>query len=387
MAEKTFLSGARTIEELEARDAEKNKATEPAKEEVKTEPVIDEVKKEEPPKEEVNKEEPVKVDWLGEINKNFKTEYKSPEEFGQVFEKTKKVNEYETKLKGYEDSEVKYKKQLEELQGSLKTIKNPLNYFSTPEHYVAEQLIMQRPDLNPHVLQEVITKDNKVMSDIEVLVKNALLTTPGLKGGEQGVKDTILSDLNIDSTLPEEEWPFTVQNRIMMKANQARKEWDGLKSTVVIPKVSSPEEEVAETERLRVEKQTKLTPLKDTFSKFNKYTEEIEPGKILDLIVPDEYKEVLPKMFDTYFIEAGLEPTAENLATMEELKVALYLKKNIKQIYKVIEGDVETRMKAERDVLLGNKTPANTKTATEVEASESQKFSKEFGLGKLFSKK
>lgn len=377
--------GYKTIEELEAADAAKGQATEVKTEEVKTEPVIETGKEKiEPLKsEEVKKEEPIKTSWLDELNTKFKTEYKSPEEFGQVFEKTKKVSEYETKLKGYEDSEKKYQDQI----SSLIKAQNPLEHFSSPESYVAEQLRRQYPDKSPLILQDVVTRDNKVMDDLDVLIKNAFLTTPNLKGGEQGVRETILSEYQIDPSTPKEEWPISVQNRIMIEANKARREWDELKSKVVVPKVQTAEERETERVNLMTEKQTRLAPLKESFTKFDKFTEEVEPGKIFDFNVPEEYKEESGKMFDQFFLQAGLEPTQENLATMEELQQAILLKRHFKQIYKTIEGDVQTRERAERDLLLNNTNPTNTKTATETEASDSQKFSKEHGLGKLFSKK
>jgi hypothetical protein len=377
--------GAKTVEELEARDKANNPP--PVEPEVKTEPTVtdankpDPVKPVEPKKEEI-KTEPVKIDWLGEVNKSYKTEFKTPEEFGAVFEKAKRVDEYEPKIKGYEESEIKYKKQLEELQSSL----NPLNYFSSQESYVAEQLRRQHPDKSPYVLQQIVTSDNKRMDDLDVLIKNQMLETPDLIGGEQGAREYILDKYGVDPATPKEEWSITLQNKIKIEANAARKAWDELKSKVVVPKVQTPEEKEADLVRIKEEKKIQLTPIKEIFSKFDKFTEEIEPGKVLDFIVPDEYKQTLPDMFEAYFVEAGIEPTKENLVIMEDLKKGIMLGKYIKQIYKVIEGDVETRMKAERDILLNNTKPSNTQTAAEEELDEKQKLSKEQGFGKLFSK-
>lgn len=390
MAEKPFPFGAKSIEELEAREASKNPtpAPEPV---VANEPVINEAgqkgepTKVEPPKEET-KTEPIKTTWLDEVNKAYKTDFKSPDDFKAVFEKSKKVDEYEPKVKGFEETEANYKKQLEQLQSSLKQLNNPLSYFSSPEAYVAEQLKKQYPDKNPKVLHDVVTSDVKVMDDLDVLIKDAFLNTPGLKGGDEGVRETILSEFGVDPTTPKDEWPISVQNRIMIKANQARKEWSELKSKVELPKVASPEEREAEAKRLQEEKRQKITPLKETFSKFDKFTTEID-GEIFDFNVTDEYKEVLPQMFDTYFVEAGLDVNEDNLKSMETLKRAMFLEQNFVPIYKKIVADAETKFKAKQDELLNNTNPTNTKTAAEGEENENQKFSKEYGLGKLFGKK
>lgn len=384
--EKPFPFGAKSIEELEARDAAKA-GTPPADTTPVNEPVVEEpVATGEAPQvkaKEVTPPEPSKSDWLKQVNEQFKTEFKSPDDFKAIFEKAKKADEYEPKVKGFDETEKQYKKQLDELQRSL----NPLSYFSSQESYVAEQLRRQHPDKSPFVLQEIVTSDNTRMSDLDVLIKNQMLETPDLIGGENGAKEYILDKYGIDTSLPKEEWSTTLQNKIKIEANQKRKEWNELKSKVELPKVMTAEEREAETTRLQEEKRTKITPLKETFSKFDKFTEEIEEGKIFEFNVPDEYKEVLPAMFDTYFVEAGLDVNEDTLKSMEKLKRALLLEGNFKQIYKIIEGDVETRMKQKQDELLNNTTPPNTRTAAELGESDSQKFSKEHGLGKLFSKK
>jgi len=349
------------------------KGTEPAKVEPKVEP------KTEP------KVEPPKVDWLGEVNKVYKSEFKTPEEFGTVFEKAKKVDEYGTKITEFTNNETKYKTQLEKLQSSLKEVQNPLNYFSSQEAFIAEQLKKQYPDLNSSMLHTIATSDSKGMTDIDVLVKNKLLENPTLIGGEQGARDLILDEYGIDPATPKEEWSITQQNKVLVAARNARKAWDELKSKVVVPKVQTPEEREAELVRTKEERKVQLKPLRETFSKFDKFTEEIEPGKVFELNVPDEYKQGLPDMFETYFVEAGLEANEESLKDIEELKQALLLRQNFKQIYKIIEGDVTTRLKAEQDKLLGNIPPANTQTATQGE-DEKTKYSKEKGLGALMGK-
>lgn len=381
--EKPFFIGAKTIEELEARDAARQE-TPPVEPTPPTEKVVETPKEVTPPTEQKIAPTPPSNTWLDEVNKTYKTEFKTPEDFGKHLERAKRADELEPKITEYTNNELKYQKQLKELQSSL----NPLEYFSSQEAFVAEQLKKQHPDKNPRVLQEIVSSDFKVMDDLDVLIKDALLTTPGLKGGEAGVRETILSEFGInDLSIPKEEWPISVQNRIMIKANQARKQWDELKTNVVLPKISTPEEREAERVRLATEKKAQLIPLKETFSKFDKFTEQIEEGKIFEFNVTDEYKKVLPEMFETYFVEAGITPDADSLASMEKLKRALFLEGNFKQIYKTIEADVESRMKADRDKLLGNENPPNTKSGMELESDDRKKFSNEHGLGKLFNKK
>lgn len=384
--EKPFFIGKKTIEELEARDAVQS--TPPVETPIANEPVISEAGKTaeptkvEPPKEETKADTP-KSNWWEEANKTHGWDFKSSDDFKVVVEKAKKVDEYEAKVKGIDEVETKYKKQLEELQSSL----NPLSYFSSQESYVAEQLRRQHPDKSPFVLQEIVTSDNKRMADLDVLIKNQMLETPDLIGGENGAKEYILDKYGIDAETPKEEWSTTIQNKIKIEANATRKQWDELKSKVELPKVMTPEDKEKQSIALKEAKLNQVKPLRETFSKFDKFTETIEDGKVFDFNVTDEYKQQLPEIFDTFFVDAGLEVNEDNLKAMEKIKRALLLESHFKQIYKTIEGDVETRMKAKQDELLNNTNPSNTKTAAELGDSDAQKFSKEHGLGKLFSKK
>ncbi len=371
--------GAKSIEELEAREAAKAQQT--IEQPTPTEPQVTEPNKTEPARAEV-KTEPTKVNWLEEVNREFKSEFKSPDDFKAILERAKKVDEYEQKVKGFEETENKYKKINDDLQRSL----NPLEYFSSQESYVAEQLRRQYPDKSPLILQEVVTADSKKMSDLDVLIKNQMLETPDLIGGENGARDYILDKYGIDPETPKEEWSVTLQNKIRIEANQKRKEWDELKSKVQLPKVMTAEEKALEADRLKAEKLKQVQPIKDSFTKFDKFTEKIDEDVIFDFNVPDEFKQTATEMVDAFFINAGVEVNEENVKIVNDLATAMLLKNHFKQIYKTIEGNVETKMKAERDKLLNNTTPGNTRTATE-EENENQKFSKDYGLGKLFSKK
>ena len=91
-------------------------------------------------------------------------------------------------------------------------------------------------------------------------------------------------------------------------------------------------------------------------------------------------------MFEAFFVNAGNEVNEENLAMMDELKNALLLKRHFKQIYKTIEADVSTRVKAEYDSRLNNTHPAGTQSAAELENDEAKKFSQQYGFWKLLGK-
>lgn len=324
--------------------------------------------------------------WLEDFNKTFKTTYKTPKEIEPILASSQKIAEYETQIGEWKKNEENYKKQINDLQSSLTRIKNPLSYFSSPESFVAEQLKRQHPDKNPIILQEVVTGDIKKWDDLDVLVKNALLENPDLEGGEEGARETICQQYGIEAGTSKEEWSVAVRNRLKMEANAIRRQWDGLKQQIELPKVLTPEEEEAEVLKSKEAKLKELAPLKEKFRKFDEFSIEVEPGKNFKFIVPDDYKSSLDAMFDGYFVEAGMDATPENQAAIEKLRAAIMLLEHFDKVYKVIETDVQARERAERDKLLNNNTAHNTGQASDDQGDSAEKISKMYGFGKYLGK-
>jgi hypothetical protein len=351
---------------------------------VAEEPVKVEAEKSSAPSGEVKKEEPVKEEpkksWLDEFNSTHQTSYKTPDEIKSVLEKARKADEYEPKLKEWEQS----KKAWEDEKAQLSSLINPLGYFSSQEAFIAEQLRRQHPDKSPSVLQEIVTQDSKGMNELDVLIKNTLLENPGLIGGEQGAKEMVYDSLGITEDTPMKELPTLVQNKIMAQAKQVRRAWDELKGTVKLPEIKTPEQ--MEADKLaKVEERAKvLSTYRDEFSKSEEFVEEIEEGEVFRYKLSDEDRRALPEVFNTYMAASGLEPTKENLDHLKYLSESLTLRNNFKQIYKIIKGDVETRMKAEAEKELGNFNPTNTRTGLETgDQTDKQKYNAEHGFGKF----
>lgn len=328
--------------------------------------------------------EPTKVNWWEEAGRHLNTEFKTPDDFKGVFERAKKADEYEPKVAEFETKTKEYEQRIADMSSLI----NPLSHFTSRESYVAEQLRKQHPDKSPLVLQEIVTQDNKGMDDLDVLVKQQMLENPDLIGGEQGAKDYILDKYGIDPTTPKTEWSTVLQNKIKIEARGVRKAWDELKSTVKLPEIKTPEQIQADRVAKAEERSKLLTPFREDFSKLDEISEEIEQGEVFKYKLSDEDRKMLPKYFDEYFTVSGLEPTKENLAKVKYLTEAIILRGNIKQTYKVIKGDVETRMKAAEDERLGNSKPSNTRSGLEQgDESEAKKYNDTHGLGGLLRKK
>jgi len=303
--------------------------------------------------------EPPKVDeFIENLNKRFGTQFKADEEVKNIFGLPKKVSEYETRLKESESlakSIENYKKKIEELEKD----QDPLKYFSSPDTYIAEQLRIKYPKSNPVLLQEIATSDVDAMEDFDVLVKEKQLFIPKLSK-EGDIRGVLFKRYGIDPDTPPQEWDSVVKTEIAMDAASARDRINELKKGIEMPKIVTREQREKEAQELLNQKEEALKPLKETFSKFDKFTYE---GFEFD--VPDEYKSKLPDMFQSMFIEAGLEPNEENMASALELREALLLKQYFTKIKEVIAKEAETKLQAKIDAELHNTQPPNMATATD----------------------
>ena len=340
-----------------------------------------------PPSGTTGKETPVETppqkSWVEMLNEQYKTEFKTPEEVGNILSRAKKADEYEPKIKEWETKSKEYEQRIADYSSLI----NPLSYFKDEASFRAEQLRKQHPDKSPTVLQEIVTQDTKGMSELDVLIKNTLLENPDLKGGIEGAREIVYDSLGITEETPMTDLPTLIQNKMKVQAKQVLKAWDELKSTVKLPEIKTPEQIQADREARAVERSKLLTPFREDFSKLDEISEEIEPGEVFKYKLSDEDKKLLPDIFDTYMAKAGLEPTKENIEQLKYLSEAMLLRGNIKQIYKVIKGDVETREKAKYDKLLGNESPNNTRTGLDLkDESDVRKYNDENGLKKFFSR-
>jgi len=307
------------------------------------------------------KAEPPKVDeFIETINKRYGTQFKADDEVKGIFGLPKKVTEYETKLKEKESLEKSigdYKKRIEELEGS----QDPLRWFSSPETYVAEQLRIKYPKSNPVLLQEIATTDVNKMGDLDVLVKDKQLFVND-PPKESVIRSVVLKKYGIDPTLPPEEWDEISVAEMKLDAAAARDKINNLKGVIEMPKVMTKEQrEQAQAEAV-AQKEQAIAPLKETFSKFDKFQKDD-----FGFDVPDEYKSKLPDMFQSMFIDAGLEPNEGNLQSALELRDALLLYQYFPKIREIITKEAETKLQAKLDAELHNTQPPNTTTLTDHE--------------------
>lgn len=332
----------------------KEEVEQPIVQQIETGQTQPQAQPEEPPQ-----AEPPKVDtFFEEFNKRYGTQYKSDDEVKPVFGLPKKVGEYEGKIKDYEKSVSEYQKKITELEES----QDPLKFFQSPQTYVAEQLRIKYPKSNPTLLQEIATTDVEKMGDLDVLIRDRQLFVPEAPR-EDVIRKITLKKYGIDPDSDPSEWDELAVGEMKLDAAAARDKINGLKSVIEIPKALTKEQK----EQARIEAQTKrneaMTPLKDTFLKFDKFSPKEIEGFEFD--VPEEYKKLLPDIFQSMFLDAGLEPTQENFQTAIELREALLVHQYLPKLREIWIKEGQTLATKAIDQELHNDTPPNVKTATD----------------------
>ena len=315
-----------------------------------------------------------KDEFIESFNKRFNTQYKADADIASLFEVSKKIPEYETKLKDRNDlakSVEQYKKELDE----LKKADDPMRYFASPESYIAEQLRIKYKDTgrDPELLGKIARIDIEGLNDFDAIVDKEKLSTPKVK--EEYIRAVLHERYGIDKDVPPEEWSELTKAKIAMDAASA-KAWIGdLKKGIELPKVVSREERERQATEALNQKRQAITPLKEEFAKFSK----IKVGGI-EYDLPDDFKSKQGDMFDAYFINAGNEVTDENLVTIQELREALAIRDSIEGIAKAIRTDAETQLQAKIDAQLGNTRLPNTATASDAAGVNQQNNS---GVGRF----
>jgi len=303
---------------------------------------------------------PVTDTFIDDFNKRFNAQYKTEDEIKPLFELPKRIAEYEERIKDRDalaQSVEQHKKDLEELRKA-----DTSKYLADPimqKAWIAKQLKEKYPNSDPFTLQEIAMSDMDKMGDLDAVAKERKIKYPSMP--LENIKKVILSDLGIDATTNPEEWDGLAKDKLTMMAGDAREKLRDLTKNIEFPKVESQEE----IQRLNAEKLSKRTeqalPFKTEYSKYDKFI----MGDGLDYTVPKEFQEKLPSMFDAFILQAGNEPTKENIETLNSLRDAFFFNTYKKEIYETMYKDAEAKVKAKLDEKLGNTSLPNTATASD----------------------
>ena len=194
--------GKQLLDEYLSNEKEKlSKQNTEAKVETPTDTTEKAVETTEKPVEQTEKVEDV---WSPVVGKHFKT----PDEFNAFYETANK-----------------WKEENEKLNSVLSEVEDPSKWFSSPESFKREQLLMKRSDISLDVADKIVKSDIKTLTPIEKLELEMLLENPDIKGGLDGVKELIKDKYGIEEG---EEIPRHIENKILIDSKSAEKKLEAI---------------------------------------------------------------------------------------------------------------------------------------------------------------
>mgnify|MGYP000855960690 FL=1 len=295
--------------------------------------------------------------WLDAMNKEFNLQFKTVDEAKTRFERANKADEYEPKIIEFEQREKDYKQRLEEAQRSL----NPLEYFSSQDAYIAEQMKKKFPDLSSSVLQELATRDTSKMDNVELVIKGLMLSDKELSF--EDARDYVMEEYKLEDVDPS-SWSNASKTRLRLKANEVKSEISKLREGIKLPEIQTPEQIQAARDKAKDERKISLAPQAQEFAKLDKLVMKVDDETNFEMPIPESDRIGFADQFEGYFLDGEIEYNPENLKDAEDIRNAMYMYRNFAKIYKAIETDVVTKQSKATDKLLGNEKPLNQSTNT-----------------------
>jgi hypothetical protein len=297
---------------------------------------------------------------INSFNTFFGTSLKEESELKDVL---KRATEHGDIAKKYEETE-KSRKVLEEKAKTLEAGQDVMKYFSSPDAYIAEQIRMQRPDLDPGVVTKLLRHDKEKLADLDLLAHNMLYKNPRIIGGLEGAKRAIAKKYDVDLQSPENEWDETSRNMMMMDAGAAEQEIVKLKSEIKLPQIKSPEAVAAEQAEAVQRVKSQWAPYVNDIAGFDKLVVPADDGTtMLEMEVPKGFRDTLPEYINGVIEQMGLEPNPENLKEIVDYRNRTFVYDYLPKILEVYGNNIRSEIEKKYAALLNNTTPPNTTVA------------------------
>jgi len=297
---------------------------------------------------------------INSFNTFFGTSLKEENELKDAL---KRANEYGDISKKYEEAEAT-RKTLEEKAKVLEAGQDPFQYFSSPDAYIREQIIKQRPDLDPAVVTKLIAHDKTKMADFDLLAHDYLMQNPNVIGGLEGAREVIAKKYDVDPEDTEDKWERVSRNMMMTDARTVEQKIAQLKGEIKLPEIKSPEaieqERIAAVQRVK----SQWSPYVNDIASFDKLTVPGDDGTtMLEMEVPKAFRDTLPDYINGVIEQTGLEPTPENLKEIVDYRNRTFIYDYLPKILEVYGNNVRSEIEKKYATVLNNTTPPNTAVA------------------------
>ena len=297
---------------------------------------------------------------INTFNTLFETSVK---EEAEIREALKRANEFEGISKKYQELESGYKT-LEEKNKELAEAQDPLKHFSSKDAYIAEQIRIRRPDLDPMVVSTLVSSDTSKLADFELLAYEALMQNPKIIGGLDGARELVAKRYDIDPDESPEKWERVSRNLMMSDRMAAEQRVSALKSEINLPKSLSPEEAAAARAEQLQKVKSSWAPYLGEISGFDKLTIPGEAGSvILEMEVPKAFRDSLPDLINNVIEQTGVVPSPETIKNIVTHRNRNFVYDYLPKILEVHGNNIRSQIEKEYAEKLGNTLPPNNAIA------------------------
>jgi len=297
---------------------------------------------------------------INTFNTLFETSVK---EEAEIREALKRANEFEGISKKYQELESGYKT-LEEKNRELTEAQDPLKHFSSKDAYIAEQIRIRRPDLDPMVVSTLVSSDTSKLADFELLAYEALMQNPKIIGGLDGARELVAKRYDIDPDESPEKWERVSRNLMMSDRMAAEQRVSALKSEINLPKSLSPEEAAAARAEQLQKVKSSWAPYLGEISGFDKLTIPREAGSvILEMEVPKAFRDSLPDLINNVIEQTGVVPSPETIKNIVTHRNRNFVYDYLPKILEVHGNNIRSQIEKEYAERLGNTMPPNNTIA------------------------
>lgn len=194
---------------------------------------------------------------------------------------------------------------------------NPRQHFVNEDEY-KRQLILKKygEEVNPGLLNKIVSQDVSKMSDIDILILGKQVGNPYLIGGDEGARQLIYDQFGINAEEMGDDptkWSNLVKNRLSDAATQVRKSLNQIKS-IEVPQVEDFESQRQAKIKAGEELRTKL---KDGWTKVvGKLVKDFSDYEYLEgkkFKVDDDFKKMATDVLLEHLIEGDLDLNEENI--------------------------------------------------------------------------
>lgn len=295
------------------------------------------------------------------LGSQFQSKDEAEASIKEVFTKYNELKDLPEKYTQAQQEVESYKTKYQQVSEAV----DPLKYFSKPESYIREQLLIKYPDYDPSALTKAITSTD--LTPIEALIVGRKLNDGDIYKTDADAIADIEETYGIDLSEEFDQLPAAKRNAILKEAKSYKQKFAELKNSVELPQALNPETMAQErSEQLRQQQDTlkqSWKPFVDTLTtQLDKVAITKGEETVFEFAIDDTFKAELAKRTnDTleFLAQRGL-PFDDNAkaALVGELKQT-YMLNNLPTILERYASEKIAAMDEATFRELHNPKPAN----------------------------